>query len=120
MKKLIPFASFVVAAVILLVVFTLAQSSLKLSPGGLLSGCAVSGAGELSICNVANDPANPAGMYISANGQPYFLVTQQVNQTLNFSQIQGQTTGKQIGNMSCTVAGTINSTTQTMTFTNCQ
>ena len=51
------------------------QSSLSISPAGTLAQCGLSATGELRICNVANDTANPTGAYISANGAPYFLVS---------------------------------------------
>src|SRR5580693_9180393 len=69
-----------IIALVFLVVFVFGQN-FTMGPNGtkiaLLSGCPapVSLSGELITCDVANDPANPDGEYLSANGAPYFLVT---------------------------------------------
>jgi hypothetical protein len=57
-------------------VYVSGQSSLTVAPGATLSTCAapVAGSKALIICNVAGDPSNPDGAYLSANGGAYFLI----------------------------------------------
>ncbi len=73
MKTGITVAIAMLAAVI---VGALAQS-ISLTPSTTLAGCLAPAAGALITCNVANDPNNASGEYVSANGQPYFLVQSQ-------------------------------------------
>jgi hypothetical protein len=54
--------------------YLMGQSRLSMMTGGLLTSCAVSSAKELAFCNVAGDPTNPDGLYVSANGAAFFLV----------------------------------------------
>lgn len=51
------------------------QSRVGMQGGGLLSSCPLSIPKELAACNVSNDPANPDGLYLSANGAPFFPVS---------------------------------------------
>lgn len=48
--------------------------SLGVNPTTILSSCPAPQAAWLYICQVANDPANPAGAYVTANGAGYFLL----------------------------------------------
>lgn len=57
-----------------------AQSSYSMFPGGTLAQCTVPAPGLLVFCNVAGDPANSDGAYVSANGAPYFLIGKTVQQ----------------------------------------
>jgi hypothetical protein len=51
------------------------QSSLTVSPSGTLASCPAPSSKALIFCNVAGDPANTDGAYVSTNGAAYFLVT---------------------------------------------
>ena len=55
-------------------VFVVVAQTVSVSPAVALANCAAPTAGALLYCNVANDPANADGMYVSANKAPYFKV----------------------------------------------
>ena len=99
MKQLIygPWGMLLFVVAVILVSLAYTQSRLGMAQGGLLSGCAISEAKELAFCNVANDPANPDGLYVSANGAAYFLVSKQVQgqqpTTINCSTWQASNSG---------------------------
>src|SRR6185369_13416878 len=63
-----------VIGVLVLAVIASGQSSLTLTPGSTLASCAPPSPKALIFCNVAGDPANPDGVYVTANGAPYFRV----------------------------------------------
>lgn len=63
-----------------------AQFIISEGDGGLLSSCAVSAVKSIAFCDVAGDPANPDGLYLSANGAPYFQVgASQLNGVQSFN-----------------------------------
>jgi hypothetical protein len=53
-------------------VYISGQSSFTITPGGTLALCPAPSAKALIHCNVAGDPSNADGDYVSANGAPYF------------------------------------------------
>jgi hypothetical protein len=65
----------IVAGIIFVVAGMFAQSSLTVSPAGTLSSCPAPSAKALIFCNVASDPSNADGAYVSTNGAAYFLIT---------------------------------------------
>jgi hypothetical protein len=103
----------------------------------LLSACPAPAAGVIARCDVANDPANPAGEYATANGAPYFLL-QAVAQSgvtswntrkgavvpalgdYPFSLISGQIIGTQMpATTTCTYTATVGPT-NTITLSGCK
>jgi hypothetical protein len=66
----------VVSIVMLVAGVALFGQSYSISPSTTLAGCQTPTAGTLVHCNVANDPNNPTGDYVSANGAAYFLISQ--------------------------------------------
>jgi len=44
------------------------------SPASALSGCPAPAANFMNFCQVTNDPSNPTGVYVTANGAAYFLL----------------------------------------------
>ena len=56
--------------------FLFGQSSMSIQPGSTLAACPSPSAKALIFCNVAGDPSNPDGAYVSANGAKYFQVPQ--------------------------------------------
>lgn len=61
---------------VLVIALGYAQSSLSISPGSTLASCPAPSAKALIFCNVAGDPSNPDGAYVSANGAAYSQVSQ--------------------------------------------
>lgn len=83
----------VVVFAVLIAIDAHSQSSLTLSPGGLLSACPLPSVGSkaLVFCNVANDPANVDGVYVSANGAAWFRVANAAVTTPDVKSFKGRT-----------------------------
>ena len=130
----------VLFGLLMIVALAYAQSSLSLTPGSTLASCPapVTGSKALQICNVAGDPSNPDGAYVSANGGAYFLVSAvtQANGVTSwnkrtgavspasgdysFSLITGQITGSQMAaTTTCNVAFGVSGSSITATLTGC-
>lgn len=56
--------------------FSVHAQSIGVSPSSAttLAGCPAPAANFMNFCQVTNDPNNPAGAYVTANGVAYFLL----------------------------------------------
>lgn len=80
--------------------------------GDILAQCPTPVASGVLFCQVANDPANPTGVYVSGNGAPYFKLSAVVQQS--------QITPAQLpSKFTCSLAASV-SASSTATLTNCQ
>jgi hypothetical protein len=79
----------VAIAIFAIVIAGALAQSISFTQPTTLAGCLAPAAGALITCNVANDPNNPSGEYISANGQPYFLVQSQTTGVTSWNTRKG-------------------------------
>lgn len=113
------------------------QSRFGMSPGSTLASCALSAPKELAFCNVAGDPLNGDGLYVSANGAGYFLVGKGVQsgvQTYNgrtgnvtsaqgdysFAQLSGALSATQIPTHTCTMTTAAGTNAAVITLSGCK